>query len=115
MLGLEDGTVYSSGFIAMKFIFDARPHSSSLTDTSLALFEYMMIHRFGSLEGNVCSIKVGPGLDRHLSLLNDSLLPFDLPESDTFLLKSSPPLCLNGDPSNLGNIPSLILLPPLDL
>ena len=99
----------------MKFIFDAWPHSFNLTNTSFALIEYMMKYRFASLKGNVYSIKVGPGLDRHLSLLNDSLLPFDLPESDIFLLKSSPPLCLSGDPSNLGNIPSLILLPPLDL
>ena len=109
------GLYLASGLIAMKFIFDAWPHSFDLTDTSFALIEYMMKYRFASLKGNVYSIKVGPGLDRHLSLLNDSLLPFDLPESDTFLLKSSPPLCLNGDPSNLGNIPSLILLPPLDL
>jgi len=109
------GLYLASGLIAMKLIFDAWPHSFNLTDPSFALIEYMIIHRFASLEGNICSIKFGPGLDRHLSLLNDSLLPFDLPESDISLLKSSPPLCLSGDPSNLGNIPSLILLPPLDL
>jgi hypothetical protein len=73
------------------------------------------ITRFVNLEeiSNVNNIKTGP--NPHLSLLKESLLPLDLPESDTFLLKSSPPLCLNGDPSNPGNIPSLILLPPLGL